>query len=323
VLFSLLSLPIIPAGALPTARAGMTTLVFTSAGELIAVSTQGNYRVFPQDAAYVIDILTAGSGTYTKVTGATALQIQAVGGGGGGTSGEQGVQGGTFYGGMGGVGGAKSNVTMPASFLAASAPYLVGAGGAGGLAPAAGVAGGPIAGGAGGNTMLGSSTDVRSINNVAVAFGGVAVTSGRNAAYYAYNDSPGTGPGNGSAGGLGHSWTAGCGGGGGYVTTASAPGGAGGMFLDLGGTAGPAGGAAEGGDGMNALQIATNWLGYGGGGGGGNRANTGLGRGGHGGQGGYPGGGGGGGGACGLLANSKAGNGGRGGDGILIIMSRR
>jgi hypothetical protein len=72
------------------------------------------------------------TGTWTKPTGAVAVEVVLVGGGGGGGSGRKGLDGTVRCAGGAGAGGAVTKMTFPASALPGTVAVTVGSGGSGG-----------------------------------------------------------------------------------------------------------------------------------------------------------------------------------------------
>ena len=73
------------------------------------------------------------NGTWTKPGGCTSVTIICQGSGGGGGSGRRGAASSVRAGGGGGGGGGRTEVTVPASALAATEAVVTGAGGSGGV----------------------------------------------------------------------------------------------------------------------------------------------------------------------------------------------
>lgn len=246
------------------------------------------------------------SGTWTKPSGATVVEVFTIGAGGGGGKGAAGAEGTNRHGGGGGAGGGIVIGQFDATALTGTVSVTVGAGGAGdtsGNALAQGAAGGAssfgsyiAAGGGGGGSAgafflgaIGGSPGATSLIAGAGA-GGTGTTLGF---------MPGGNPGHtgGGAGGAArtsaNSYDASSAGG----NSSAGSGGTAG-----GGTVGVAGGAGANGTGTN------------GGAGGGGGSPTAAG-----GAGGTNGGGGGGGGAA--ISPATGGNGGNGGAGVVIVIT--
>jgi hypothetical protein len=265
-----------------------------------------------------VEIFTT-NGTWTKPTGAKAVEIHLIGGGAGGGSGCSSPSGTAAGGGAGGGGGGRTFVSIDASFLGATETVTVGAAGTGGASRAAEA----------GNGANGTAGTASAVGLWAYAGGGSFGGGGTSA----LTPVPATGGGStravfvGGAGGAvassAGSQTFGNGGGGGNVTSGCGGGAGGG--INAGGTVANGGvggfqfiynGALAGGTpvGQNGFSVPTN-LPYGGsGGGGGNASKTAAAM--SGGNGGLYGAGGGGGGAGQGFASGAGGN---GAQGIVVI----
>lgn len=101
-----------------------------------------------------VDIFSS-SGTYTKPSWATTVEVICIGGGGGGGSGRKGANGAARCGGGGGHGGVYSSECFQASAVGATETITVGAGGTGGASQATNSTDGNN-GTAGGNTSFGT-----------------------------------------------------------------------------------------------------------------------------------------------------------------------
>jgi hypothetical protein len=348
-------------GVLPVANGG-TGLASVTAGEVIlgngtsffqtvAPGTSGN--VLQSNGTSWISAAAAGgsagvsvtiytsSTTWTKPTGAKAVEVICLGGGGGGGSGRKGATSTTRNPGSGGGGGALARMTYDAASLGATETVSVGAGGSGGASQTtnstngnAGAAGGNstfgnwlyAGGGEGGpggtdgaqNGSGGGSVSRLSIFRSASALSGQAgynvSTNGGNAEY------GGGGGGNRQDSGIGRS--------GGGSIYGGAGGGAGGQInsANIRYSPGPGGGASdyEVGGGGSASNDNNGSAGAGptkslaGSGGGGGSANT-TGNAYSGGAGGRAAGGGGGGASTDSVGNSGAG--GAGGNGLVIVIT--
>lgn len=198
--------------------------------------------------------LTPGTDTWTKPTGARAVEVIAIGGGGAGGAGRSAA---TAAGGAGGGGGAYARKLFRASELSATATVVVGSGGVGGATASAGSAS--------------SVTDgVNVITSAGFGVIGAAAASADG--------------GRGGAGGSGGSLTAIGSGNNGSGSAGASQGtttdGAAGTLGDLGGAGGGGGNVAAGGGGVGGTSV------YGGGGGGGGTVSLAGGAGGVGGNGG-------------------------------------
>jgi hypothetical protein len=263
-----------------------------------------------------IQIFTA-DGTWTKPTGAGAVNVQLLGGGGGGGSGRNSSSTVTAkHGGLGGSGGGYLNITIDALLLSATESVVVGLGGAGGVASS----GDGNSGGDGQSTVFGNiiasggKGGLGGISSPQTTFGSFNSNSGGS------NGSSSSNPGQPETS-LSLAFQGGAGGGsGGYISssgTITTNGGAGGRsnVLNLSGGAGGINGSSTGigTSGSNGLDNSTASsglviVGSGGGGGGAGGAGSGSG-----GNGGYPASGGGGG------AAGSGGAGGNGANGIVVI----
>jgi hypothetical protein len=290
----------------------------------------------------VVRILTS-SGTWTKPTGLTHLEVVCIGGGGGGASGAKRASGVVSRGGGGGGAGSIAWYTLLASELSATENYTIGAGGAGGASQSTNTSAN-IAGSAGGDSFFGSFVLAKGGNGANNAGSGGGASS--SISQLPSSNNPGgagaNSAANGSAG-LGASQqsttsgyydTRGSGAGGGISTAnAEASGGTGARYYNKSGTLSSLNGgevATNGGDGVNyymdrmpfimgtedtAYEDVT--IGYGTPGGGGGSSTSGnAGRGGDGGL--YGGAGGGGGSARNDVGNS--GRGGNGAQGVIILI---
>lgn len=267
----------------------------------------------------VVTKLTAGSGTWTKASGARLVKVQVAGGASGGGSGRQGTAA-ASAGGSGGAGGGYCEFTFLASDLPATVSYTVGAGGAGGAAQASGGADGNpgIAGGAsnfgtylyargGGAGIAGASTGT-GVNTT----GGASQFAGGSGGGGAANSSGG----NATSSASGGAGSGGGGGGGPSVANFNA-GGIGGTFYQfLAATTGGTGGATAGAAGAAGASPVAGMIFGSGGGGGASGDQTGATAGGAGGNGGTGCAGGGGGGS---VTGAASGKGGNGGDGAIWI----
>lgn len=289
------------------------------------------------------------STTWTKPTGAKAVEVICIGAGGGGGSGRKGAAGSTRTGGGGGGGGAYSRAVFDASLLGSTETVSVGAGGTGGAAittdstlGANGVAGGASTFG---NWVYAGGGGRGNGGNALQVLGGGGGSTARTGTFNTSSGVYGIG-GQGSPSQAAPSAAEFGGGGGGgstdsSVTTLAAynagsslfggPGGGGGGTIDsadaiLGGgnggntasyaTGGGASGGSSGAAGSNGASPTRSICGTGGGGGG-SSATTNAGSGGVGGIGA----GGGGGGASLNGANRNSGAGGAGGDGRVIVIT--
>jgi len=238
------------------------------------------------------------SGTWTKPTGATLVQVFLIGGGQGGTNGIQS----TGAGAQGGYPGyVTANYIIPAAALSPTESVTVGAGGSGSL----GTVSGQFAGSSGGVSFFSANTAI-----CAYANGGAtsANTSLGNDSLMASNSLLGdteTNPG-------GWAMFPAYGGSGGGSSSVPATNG-GSVGIEVMGTS-IAGGTATAGNGNPGNNHPFYYGGSGGAGGAFNASGVGF----NGGNGGLYGGGGGGGGNSGL-ASTAGGNGGNGGNGIVIV----
>ena len=257
------------------------------------------------------------SGTWTKMTNATSLNILCIGAGGGGGSGRRGAAGTARWGGGGGAGAGYTDRVMPASMVGASETVTVGIGGVGGAAVTTndtdgnqGVAGGETAFGlwvhapGGGYGFAGSAVS---------GAGGTPVATGMFSGGSGASGDDGTTAG--QIGSDGQYLAPGGGGGGGGISVGnvSSAGGAGGTGSES--RQSPLTGGAGGAPGAVGSSSITGEGAGGGGGGGGNAGGAGAGF--VGGEGGYAGGGGGGGGAS--VNGQASGAGGDGMRGLVIV----
>lgn len=268
---------------------------------------------------------TPGTFTWTKPTGAKAVNVQLFGGGGGGGSGRKdNTVGIAKTGGGGGGGGGYLNVTLSADALGATETVVVGAGGSGGAGATISPTQSGLSGSAGSNTTFNSLV---SLGGLAGAGGAASASSGGAGILQANSGGGSTTTASGTGGNPAFNSVAtqfgGAGGGGGGCVNASTPsssfsGGAGGRsnILNLAGGAGGANTGAAGGAGTANSLAASGLFAVGSGGGGGGGA-TGATSGGAGGAGGFPAGGGGGGGATESGATSGAGGAGAGGLAVI------
>ena len=261
------------------------------------------------------------SGTWTKPTGAKAVDVVVIAGGGGGSSGR--VNAGQWGGAGGGGGSYTRRLNIPATVIGSTETITVGAGGAGAAAVNS-----PNA-----QSIIGVQGGDSSFGGWCFAGGGSPGTGGNGPAggsATGRSESSGGYGGGGSNGGAGVSasnngnYGAGGGGGGGGCTTV-------GVFA-IGGNGFPSflstsvGGQSTGGQTSGAaggVGHSLNTFGFSGGGGAGGAGNA-TGNGGAGGAGGLYGGGGGGGGCCGWYPGTSgqtysSGAGGAGANGIVIV----
>jgi hypothetical protein len=296
-----------------------------------------------------VHVYAAGAGqTWSKPTGAKAVEVICIGAGGGGGGGFSGAAAANVSGGAGGGGGAVSRAVFQPSDVPTSVTVGVGAGGAGGAAGVngsdgsapttfgslllAGSASGGNHGASAANTAgaPGGSTAGSSTGGSAAAFpsggsGGVsgqgAISNGTNASGLNAEWGGASGGGSqaanaaGKTGGSSIFGGPGGGAGGGASTTTGGGGGAGGATQSYaaGGGGGAGTGGATGGPGGDGTFTGP-FCGAAGGGGGGKNAIGTAGKGGNG----LTGSGGGGGGAA---ANGTGGAGGNGGDGRCIVIT--
>lgn len=279
------------------------------------------------------------STTWTKPTGAKAVEVICIGSGGGGASGSSGNA--FANGGTGGAGGALARVTLNADLVGSSETVTVAAGGAGGAAVSGtntvgkgGSDGGSSSfglwlianGGKGGTAAASVTASANAANGGSVARAGTFTgttntnavsgqgTAHSTAAPYAAEFGGGGGAGTEREGG--GSLFGGPGGGSGGGAESNFPGYAGGLTARYAEGGGPAGGAANGGAGTNGTSQTRGLCGSGGGGGGGGYTSN---AGGAGGTGGIGAGGGGGGATASTTLSSGAG--GAGGDGRVIVIT--
>lgn len=323
--------------ALQTATSNNVTV---AAGANVTVTTNGSagvmtYTVAASSTASTADVqifTNAGTATWTKPSGASAVYVYCVGGGGGGGGGAPGNTSTWRVGGAGGAGGNWTTATVPSALVGATETITVGAGGTGGEATNGfvfgrnGTSGGASSfgswvsagGGASGSGGVGSDGGANGcINSACTATAGSPSSSGG----YTFIGASGA---SGITGTVGTPTAvvnaAGGGAAGGGISNVNAPaaGGVGGAIVGpstqlAGGTAGTASGGNAGVGGSRTPKEP--YGGSGGGGGGGNQ----TGNGGTGGKGGLYGGGGGGGGTC--ITGSTSGAGGDGGPGIVVVVT--
>lgn len=285
------------------------TLVRSSTGALLSLTSAAKgYQVPTADDVGLVLLRTTtltSSGTWTPTGDAVLYAFELIGGGGGGGAGYRGGTAANREGGGGAAGGAVTIERLPASQIAASCAYTIGAGGTGGVAPTTDST-------AGGNGGAGGASSIQVNANLTLyASGGAAGSGGTNGAggaggagYTAStaSQSPNQGGAAGAVGAVGNNAATlgatgpGGGGGGGGSTTAAARGGGAGAKSTLYSYGTAPVGAANGGGAVTAGGVGGNgsppYFGEGGGGGGsaftaGNVAGAG-------GAGGIPGGGGGG-----------------------------
>lgn len=267
----------------------------------------------PAGTPIINEYTTAGTHTWTKPAGCTAVTVLAIGGGGG-ASGRRGAEGTDRFGGGGGNGGSVVTNTMLASTLTATVSVTVGSGGNGAGAPSASDTDGITPLSPGGDSSFGTYLTAKGGFS---GFGGAALPTADYGPYPVTNAPVGRGGlsktlGNNLIGSGGDGGMTGGGGAGGArlsTNTNSTLGGGGGGGGTGGNGGAPGGATAAGNPGANA---SSGGLGGGGGGGGGVGAN--------GGNGGVPGGGGGGGGA-GINTTTVPGAGGSGGRGYVRVIS--
>jgi hypothetical protein len=291
-------------------------------GATDAATARANLGVSGGMATANIQVFTT-SGTWTKPTGAKAVNIQLFGAGGGGGGGSKNTSATTYRSGGGGAGGGGFlNVNVPASLLSASPINItIGAGGAGGAGATTNAAGSN--GTKGGDTIFGTGI-AGTITYIAI--GGIQGGGGAFSGSGATSGTAGGGTLNSHSGGAGSSAS---GAGGAPTSNVSShmmggAGGAGGAGID---NTNALGNSNTGGRSnilnLNGGAIATNGndnanavnglFAVGSGGGGGSASLT---TGANGGNGGFPASGGGGGGAA---QSGNAGNGGNGAAGMAII----
>lgn len=288
----------------PTCTTG--AIYYNASGNQFRGCTNGTW--YNLITAIDIQIYTSSS-TWTKPSGATLVQIIAVGGGGGGGSGQCGAASTVREGGGGGGGGAYSATSFAASLLGSTETVTVGAGGGGGTTAAC--SGNGTAGTGGGSSSFGAWVAAQGGGGGNKGTSSDNQNGGGNGGKGLANGSDGTGGNTNSASANGATSTglsaAGGGGGGGTSDTNSNKSGGGGGSSQLG-LASPLSGGGSSGNGGSASVV---WAIAGaGGGGGGHDANGGNG-------GSYGGGGGGGGGST----SSTKTSGGSGADGIVVVIS--
>lgn len=258
-----------------------------------------------------------GSGTWTKPTGATVVEVWCISGGGGGGGGAVAASGTAAIGGAGANGGPIAWARFAASDVPSTVSVTVGAGGTGGPGGAS-TGGSGSTGASGGQTMFGAYLQTYYGQG---ALPGGAGNNG-NGGFLSTSGGGGGSSTSGNPGSGGTSWGPGSGGGGGggisSAGTAYAGANGGDNRAAQGYYPGGAGGAvgSAGSAGPSTSAPASSGLGGTGGGGGG--AST-SGPGGAGGAGGSYGGGGGGGGAA--LVGFAGGTGGNGGPGLCVVNS--
>jgi len=121
-----------------TATGGLTKATLTAGTNVTITNGNGSISIAASGGtATPTDVQTfTSSGTWTKPTGAKAVEVQIVGGGGGGGSGRKGATS-TVRSGGGGGGGAGTTITqIDASTLGATVAVVIGAGGLGGASQA-------------------------------------------------------------------------------------------------------------------------------------------------------------------------------------------
>lgn len=135
-------------------------------------------------APTILQSSSAGSGTWTRPTGAKTVEIQVVGGGGGGGSGRKGPSTSARSGGGGGGGGGTTIAQIDATTLGATVSVIVGAGGAGGASQTSDSTNG-ISGSDGGESSFGvfrarggSGGGGGTSTTGALGTGGIGTTSG-------------------------------------------------------------------------------------------------------------------------------------------------
>lgn len=288
-----------PAGAVTTELRFLATdlngNVFVDTVYAHVVGAIGPAVLNPKVAVYDA----AGSYTWTRPAGITAVSVVMLGGGGSGGSGPKRASGTASCGGGSGGGGGWSTSVLPATMLGNTENVTVGAGAAGGAAVSANDTNGN-AGTAGGASSFGSSpTKVRAVGGSAGGAGGTSAPSAAGGGGGVSSGGSGTTPvlgatptaasgaqsgsgGGGSGGGISATPAAFAGGAGGGNTSTNTSGGSGGAI----GTAGsqatgifrpsvPYGGWGGGGGGASITGNAgagADGLGYGAGGGGGGAA---------------------------------------------------
>lgn len=270
-----------------------------------------------------VQIFTSG-GTWTKPSGAQAVEVICIGAGGGGASGRRSAANTTRAGGGGGGSGGLSRFIFEASALGATETVTVGTGGAGGAARttdttdgAVGTGGGlssfgvwlQATGGGGGqagtgNTCPGGTAGTGLTSDGAAGGTGGTTTTGTSGSQARFSA---------GAGGGGHGISSANNAGGGLNAGGAQP------TFYAGTVAGGTAGAVNGGAGGAGNALGSGLPGTGGGGGGGGNPAGGVG--GTGGAGGNYGAGGGGGGAS--LNGSNSGAGGAGSGGLVVVITHR
>lgn len=297
--------------------AGQTWVNTVTADSFMCVSAAANAAVWRRLSAKV-DVFTE-SGTWTKPSWASTVEVAMVGPGGGGGSGAVVASGTACSGGAGGGGGAFTHRIIPAALVPFTVTVTAPAGGAGGAAQTG-------SGAPGSDGTPGTTARFGSLLSAAYGGGGqggkiaATATGGAGALGLASGTAGGTAP-NGAAGSAVAQAAGGPGGGGGGGISSAPAAFAGSNGTScymaqrspaaVGGTAG--GGAGGAGLSSTAGDAVPGSSGAGGG------SNT-TGGGGAGGAGGQYGAGGGGGGAA--LNGSASGAGGKGGDSIVVVVTR-